>query len=134
MAGMNNITDAALNTLTAARLTRFVTTDEMGEWWIKDPVDRAMGRYVDRVHEEYDRTGEPFGEPWWWKYRSGLDCKWCVGFWLASATTAATTLVRGTRAEGVWRFVRVCFATNYAAALVQNLEAPNDDDEDEVSV
>ena len=75
--------------LAAVRLTRLVVTDDLGRWWIHEPIDRAMDAYAERelwtaAHEDRDPV-----EPWWWKYRSGLDCPFCVGFWICVGTLAA---------------------------------------------
>lgn len=116
------------------RVTRLVVVDEIGEWWIKDPVDRAMQRWVDRKAEELNwqeicegcelepntvHAHEPFPVPWWWKYRSGLDCPWCVGFWIAVACTVSLLLVGGPgHASEWWRWVAGAFTLNYVAANV----------------
>lgn len=76
-------TSVVLAVLASARLTRFVVRDDLAKWWIKDPIDRAMDEYAAGELLEADQQGREPVEPWWWKYRSGLDCPWCVGFWVS---------------------------------------------------
>lgn len=111
------LTDLTLTVLASARLTRFVITDSMGKWWIKDPIDEAMDGYAREATEYALRTGTDVHEPWWWKYREGLDCAYCAGFWIGAgvlATHAATA--RRPRLRRAWRFAAGAFALNYAAA------------------
>lgn len=111
------LTDLTLTVLASARLTRFVITDSMGKWWIKDPIDEAMTGYSLEATEYALRTGTAAVEPWWWKYREGLDCPFCVGFWLGSGVLAAhAATAHRPRARKVWRFAAGAFALNYVTA------------------
>lgn len=93
----------------SARLTRFVIADHLGHWWVKEPVDDAMERY-EATHEE---------EPWWWRYRAGLDCPFCVGFWLGASVLASHALTsRSPRLRSLWRLGTGALALNYVAAHV----------------
>ena len=99
------------------RLTRFVITDTLGKWWIHDPLDRAMASYAGKVIESHANSGNP-GEPptpWWWKYRVGLNCPYCVGFWISGAVALSYLLVGDTVA---WRFVAGVFTLNWVASHV----------------
>ena len=104
--------DVALTVLASARLSRLVIVDQIGQWWVKDPVDRAMDGYVARAEEIEHAGGPPAREPWWWKYRSGLDCPWCVGFWLGAAVLLAHRVLP----RPLWRAAVAPLALNYAAA------------------
>lgn len=103
------------------RLTRLIVDDDLGQWLVKDHVDAAMDRY-ERTHAT---------EPWWWKYRSGLDCPYCIGFWLC------LVVLVGERAVGrnpVWRIVTGALALNELTAALYKLDnasTPDDDEEEE---
>lgn len=125
-----NIAKAALLTLTSARLSRLVTTDDLGHWFIHNPVDKAMGRYAEREHAKHRRGLGPVPrEPWWWKYRSGLDCPFCVGFWAALGVVAVERATRTAPApiRAAVEVAGTALAVNYVAA---HLEARLTDAED----
>lgn len=90
------------------RLTRLVVTDQMGEWYIKDPIDRSMERFEETF------TGDT--EPWWWKWRSGLDCPFCAGFHIGWITLLSGILVKDKpRLRALWRFGAGALSMNYVA-------------------
>lgn len=93
----------------AARLTRFVTTDSLGEWWIKEPAREYAARFDPRAD----------------KYVDGLDCPHCVGFW-------ATALVMGSGAAlrwgKTWQWGAAVWAGSY---VVGHLVAHADSEDDE---
>ena len=103
---------AALLTLAAARLTRLVVWDEIADWWLKDPIDRAAEQWYEH---ESARLGHEPEQPWWWKYRSGLDCQWCIGFWLGAGVLA---LDAAAGEHPVWRLTRDALAMNMVVAPV----------------
>lgn len=112
------LSDIALATLATARLSRLVITDKLGHWWIQEPVARAMSDYaaheIARAAEE-DR--DPV-EPAWWRYEQGLQCPWCVGFWLGAGVLTAGAIA--TRRPGIartaWRLGAGSLALNYVTA------------------
>lgn len=112
-----------MTTLAAARLSRLVTTDDLGQWLIKDPIDQAMSDYQEREAERATDEDRDMIEPWWWKYRSGLDCPWCVGYWAALGLTATDAVLppRGL-ARGAFTAVTSALAVNYVAATINSLE------------
>ena len=113
-----------LAVLTSARLTRFVVRDDLAKWWIKDPIDRAMDRYAaDEIYRAAQDDRDPV-EPWWWKYRSGLDCPWCVGFWVSLGVAG----VAGMRFLPV-RLGMAGMALNYLTAHVGERLGDYDDGE-----
>lgn len=112
------------------RLTRFVVADELGELWIKDPLDRAAHRWWTREttkvksrrnalrrmghNEDLVLSRVPdLEQPWWWKYRSGLDCPFCVGFWIGTAVLASEAVAGRSR---WWKFGAAAFTLNEVAA------------------
>lgn len=112
-----------------ARLTRFVTTDSLGEWWIKEPIDRAMNDYAERASQQARfgsgaRDGSEVQEPWWWKYREGLDCPWCVGFWIGAGVLVAERATRKHRvSRETFRLAAGALALNLVTApIVAGLE------------
>lgn len=112
-----------VTTLAAARLTRFVTSDTLGGWLIREPVARAMQNYAQQtaqIHQREGRPGHPT-QPWWWKYEVGLHCKWCVGFWLCVGTLAAEKATRGTCARPIIRTLGGALALNYVTAHLETL-------------
>lgn len=91
--------DGVLITGTTARLTRLVVSDSLGEWWIHDPIDKAMDRY-EAAHPDS-------ATPWWWEYPKTLvSCPHCMSFHAAWVTLGTYWLARllGPRALAVWRF------------------------------
>lgn len=109
--------DLALATLAAARLSRLVITDDIGRWWIKEPIDRAMDAYAERELWASANVGQAPREPWWWRYRSGLDCPFCVGFWLgAGVLVTGAVASRHPAPRAVWRLAAGSLALNYTAA------------------
>lgn len=106
-----------------ARLTRFVVVDDLFRWWVKDPIDQAMGEYREANTRIGFRDGQgvpplvSFAEPWWWKYRDGLDCGWCSGFWIAlGVLTAETAIPQEGMTRRVWNLVTGALALNWAVA------------------
>ena len=85
----------------AARLTRFVVTDDLGEWWIKEPL-RSKAAKLD---------------PRWDKYVEGLDCPYCVGFWATAAVMGSGAVLRWNR---VWQFGAGVWAASYLVGHVSS--------------
>lgn len=123
-------------TLVSARLTRFVTQDTLGQWLIHEPVDKAMDGYYARMEAEAKRDGKSPSEPWWWRYRQGLDCPWCVGFWLALGTVATERATRNPQSAGAkalrtsLEVVGGALALNYVAATLEVIHPANNDPEE----
>lgn len=107
--------DALLAYGATARLTRVITDDDIGLWWVKEPAYRAALRHVER-HGDI---------PWWDKYRAGLDCPWCCGFWIGMAVLASHAAAGKTR---TWRFAAATLTLNLVAApLVALLGSDSDE-------
>lgn len=88
-----NITTTAVAALAAARLTRLVTTDALGERYVQEPADALLASKFTRVsdtrdpltgrmvkHTDVDERAEFL--------RDGLYCPFCVGFWLGAGVLA----------------------------------------------
>lgn len=112
-----------VTTLAAARLTRLVTKDTLGGWLIREPIARAMQNYAQQTAQIHQREGKPGHptQPWWWKYETGLHCKWCVGFWLAVGTLITEKATRGTCARPIIRTIGGALALNYVTAHLETL-------------
>lgn len=83
----------------AARLTRFVVSDDLGQWWIKEPAREFAARF----------------DPRWDKYVDGLDCPHCVGFWATAAVMGTGAVLRWNR---VWQFGAGVWAASYVVGHV----------------
>ena len=105
-------------TLASARLSRLITTDDLGQWLVKEPIDRLMDDY-EQTHTE---------EPWWWKYRSGLDCPHCFSFWAALAVFGVEMIAGDSKA---WRLLTSALATSYVVGHVSARLDDRDEDDDE---
>lgn len=102
----------ALAVAAAARISRLVTTDKLGDWAIVQPAKRwAAEREPHMWHRaEEDSPLEPLsgevleraarehfpGKPQWrTKLVQGLECPFCWGFWASAGVTVALAATRG---------------------------------------
>jgi hypothetical protein len=126
--------------LATARLTRFITRDWVGEWTIVRPVKSWASSHERRELErrsevlrarrevEFDRLVHddadvfpPYSEhdPFTWqaKLATGLDCPFCVGFWVGGAVIAGEAITGASRAPRVlraaWSGILAALALNY---------------------
>lgn len=101
---------AVLAVTAAARVTRFVVVDDLGQWWIKEPAKEYAARF----------------DPRWDKYVDGLDCPYCVGFWATAAVMGSGAALRWNR---VWQFGAGVWAASYVVGhVVSRLDGDDDDD------
>ena len=106
---LKKVAGAAIAVTAAARVTRFVTTDSLGEWWIQEPAREFAARF----------------DPRWDKYVDGLSCPYCVGFWATAAVFGAGSALRWNR---VWQWGAGVWAASYVVGhMVAHLD--NDDDD-----
>jgi hypothetical protein len=121
------------------RLTRLVVTDDLGQWWVKDPLDQWMHQHpklsdvTDHDHElrefrsfanlpykkcticgELDGTTYPRVR--FHRYLGGLECPYCVGFWIGAGVLASHSIAKRTGMIGLWRFAARALTLNEAAA------------------
>jgi hypothetical protein len=101
-------TDAALVAGATARLTRFVVTDDMGQWFVKDPIDAQF----------HPRDGRSARLPVkYHKYVAGLSCPWCIGYWSGVVVLGSYLLTRKhPRSARAWRFIAGTLTLNYVTA------------------
>lgn len=121
----NPLVRLALVILSTLRLTRFVTSDWLGEWTISGPAHRWAAKYegeaIERSQADWlgrDRDGVSYpvsddgvySESWLagWQYWydktgpiskqarlvKGLDCPFCVGFWIGGLILLGEVLTR----------------------------------------
>lgn len=157
----------ALVPLAAARLTRFVTTDSLGEWLVAAPARRwaiphesralaafdleeraradaertrthsaadlnrleSLAASYERSLQRREREADADG-PFSWQARlvQGLECPFCVGFWLGLALLVATTLIVILAPGGAliaWTVLLGALGMNYIVAHVgSRIDAP----------
>ena len=101
---------AAIAVTAAARVTRFVVTDDLGQWWIQEPAREFAARF----------------DPRWDKYVDGLGCVYCVGFWASALVMGSGAALRWNR---VWQFGAGVWAMSYVVGHVTS-RLDNDDDDD----
>jgi hypothetical protein len=109
----------ALVVIATARLIRFVTEDSLGYWWVVEPV-RAWANVHDNPDIERGSMGS-YEEPQPWrgwrsKVASGIDCRWCVGFWIGVLVLVGeVTLGRIPGVRHLWTFALAALALNSVA-------------------
>ena len=109
------------------RLTRFVTEDWLGHWWIVQPARRWA---LKEFHSLRYATAEVIDEEWngaqvftttRQKIVKGLDCPFCVGFWLGALVLLSLVVTRAVPALlPLWRFVAGTFTLNYIVGNVSS--------------
>jgi hypothetical protein len=116
---VDNFIRVILTVLATARLTRFVTQDFLGHWWIVQPARRWAVFGTPLYHtlpESIDAEWEE-NEPRTWRQKlvKGLDCPFCVGFWIGGLVllTGVICTALGPIPRAVWRFTMGTFALNY---------------------
>lgn len=116
--------------LATARLTRFFTSDKLGEWLIVGRVKRwahdaestpnERGQVADAVHRGDAVPTPPPQRGWRSKLVSGLDCAFCVGFWLGGIVLLVSMLRRVPIIGPVVRFGLGMLALNYVVGHVSS--------------
>ena len=105
--------------LATARLTRFVTEDWLGHWWLVEPARRwALARQWQSGHLPPDWEDRDETEP---RVRlvMGLDCPFCVGFWIGTAVLLAVVLCPPPL-RPVLRFGLAALSLNYVVGHVSS--------------
>lgn len=121
LTALRPLATVAVTALAAARLSRFMTTDTLGEWLIVRPLRTRAQRYeahyrattaevlaeVEATHERHphpalaeliERTRadledeEPMSIPA--RAASGLECPFCVGFWLGGVALVGAAVAQ----------------------------------------
>lgn len=115
----------ALILLATLRLTRFVTSDHLGHWWLVQPARRwalESSRYghfgdheADDLWEEAANLPDP---PAPVKLVKGLDCPFCVGFWLGALILLGDTIVGKSPLRPLWALGLATFSLNYVVGHI----------------
>lgn len=129
--------------LATLRLTRLVTTDDVGEWLLRSPLLRWAKSHERRLRHEREQAlvkmlAERGSDPtpdaraeleelseqlqdedqwisWQGKLVSGLYCPHCIGFWLGAAVVVLTVVLMPLGILGtVWLVVLSILALSYA--------------------
>lgn len=119
----------ALALLAALRATRFITTDTLGEWTIVGRAKMWAWRHGGTWSEQGEAkdaylAGEPVATPppshgWRARLVKGLDCPFCVGFWItALAVIGAALANRGPRRRAAFQVAAGAFGANYLTGHV----------------
>lgn len=119
------ILDLLILWLAATRLGRLVVVDSLGWWLWRAPVRRwANSREVPAPDRQLigDAILLSPVEPtrgWRSKLASGLECPWCVGFWLGLGLLTLLALAGGPgEAAAWWRIGAGAFALSWASATL----------------
>ena len=120
---VEKIATAGLLLLASVRLTRFVTSDFLGEWTLVGPAKRWAHRHESGAEaqgqaEDAYRWGQPIPtpEPWQgWRSKlvKGLDCPFCVGFWLGGLVLLGEATLGRSPLRPLWRFGLTMLGMNY---------------------
>jgi hypothetical protein len=102
---IEQVCDSALGALATMRLTRAVTTDEIGEKYVVAPARKWA-------------NGDPKRTFW----TDALECPYCVGTWIGYGVLASGLIARqtGPRTHKAWRFVAAGLALNYIVGHVSS--------------
>lgn len=123
-----NLSRLALVAIATARLTRFITTDWLGEWTLVRPLKRWAVRAESPMHsgprpagwDPDDRDPDP-DNGWRSKLVKGLDCPFCVGFWIGALVLLGEVVTRRWRPlRAVWTFALGALGLNYAVGHVSS--------------
>lgn len=123
---------AALLVLATARLSRLVTSDKLGDWAVVQPAKRwaqrnephawavgAEGEPLEALSGEVEeaavREAFPDRPTWRTKLVQGLECPFCIGFWLGSAALATRLLPKRSPLRKAADAAGAALALNYAA-------------------
>lgn len=113
-------TDALLAAGMVARLTRFVTRDDLGHWVVKAPLEgvalRASAGHVWDA-DDVDTWPVPL------KAAHGLSCPWCVSVWLGLAVYGSHAAAGRLGVLSLWRWVGAALSTSYVAGFIESRQA-----------
>ncbi|QBI98101.1 hypothetical protein SEA_FIREMAN_17 [Microbacterium phage Fireman] len=135
---VQNLARLGMILLATARATRFVTSDWLGEWWIAGPANRwAAKSEADARRAEYDAkraaTNGPYppysawaseqdDQPRTWRGKlvKGLDCPFCVGFWIGGLILLGEATIGRSPLRPLWRFGIGMLGLNYLVGHISS--------------
>lgn len=115
MSALKTLATVGVATLAAARMTRFFTSDTLGEWVVVGPAKTwATQQEAPRDAEgeawvldalEAPAAGRIVDAPpphWGWRSKlvSAFDCPYCVGQWMAALATVGVAVHRSPLTPG----------------------------------
>ncbi len=123
--------------LATARATRFLTSDSLGHWTLVAPARRWANLrerpVADAPHgtQPPSMTDEEFEEAWLteetnpdlgWRSKlvKGLDCPFCVGFWIGGAILLGEATIGRSPLRPLWRFGMAALGLNYLVGHISS--------------
>ncbi|QGJ96970.1 hypothetical protein PBI_TEAMOCIL_18 [Microbacterium phage Teamocil] len=134
---MKNAAWLGMILLATARATRFVTSDFLGDWTVVLPARRWANRR-DRPVEDAPHgiqplvmSDEEFAQKWieqetdpdlGWRSKlvKGLDCPFCVGFWIGGAILLGEATLGRSPLRPLWRFGIGMLGLNYLVGHISS--------------
>ncbi|QGJ95237.1 hypothetical protein QDA11_gp17 [Microbacterium phage Jayden] len=120
--------------LATARATRFITSDMLGEWTVVGPLKRwaarrevpadlraDLERRLDHERERDEPTANP-PQKWGWRSKmvKGLDCPFCVGFWIGGVILLGEATIGRSPLRPLWRFGIAMLGLNYLVGHISS--------------
>jgi hypothetical protein len=114
------LSDAVLVLGSSMRLTRLITSDDIGLWFVKHPAYKWAAE-----NSPQPTGGDEWAPPSWrTKLVTGLDCPHCVGYWVGVGVLGSYVVTRKSRPlAAVWRFVAGTLTLN---TLITTIGGPLD--------
>ncbi|QCW22576.1 hypothetical protein SEA_PIPERIS_18 [Microbacterium phage Piperis] len=131
---VQNLARLGMILLATARATRFITSDMLGEWTLVGPAKRWAARreVPDDIRDELERRferehdrDEPTANPpqkWGWRSKlvKGLDCPFCVGFWIGGVILLGEATIGRSPLRPLWRFGIAMLGLNYLVGHISS--------------
>lgn len=135
---VQNLARLGMILLATARATRFFTSDWLGEWTVAGPAKRWADQYeeADRKAEweakraahngpypPYSQWGSDLdGQPRTWRGKlvKGLDCPFCVGFWIGGVILLGEATIGRSPLRPLWRFGIGMLGLNYLVGHISS--------------
>lgn len=117
---MKSPTDTLLILGATMRLTHLITNDDLGQWWVKDPLDAWVHGHPQLTPREDPQAVPVLPAPMprrlrYHRYLAGLSCPHCVGTWIGAGVLASYALAsRRPAALRAWRAVAASLSLNTA--------------------
>ena len=102
------------------RLTRLAVVDDLGVWWLQDPITRwAVSREGSTVtYEDGSYAADP-DRGWRNKLAEGTTCGFCIGFWIGCLVIGSWLIASHTDTlTFAWRIGALAFTLNYLAGHI----------------
>lgn len=144
---MQNLARLGIVLLATARVTRFITSDFLGEWLIVGPAKRwavrdviapadSSDRHKSEIAErkrialelegieerdhliEYGATGPHASKRA--RLVKGLDCPFCVGFWIGGVILLGEATIGRSPLRPLWRFGIAMLGLNYLVGHISS--------------